>query len=153
MAAAHPDYRWAPEPPPPPLILRERVSALQQTIGESDEPAVLIAHSAGCIVTAVWAAAHSGPVRAALLVTPPHVDTMEPADPADPPWVIPRDRLPFHAVIVASRTDPYTSFGQFEGFAADWGAVLVDAGDVGHLDSASGFGPWPEGDRLVAELD
>jgi len=114
--------------------------------------AVLIAHSGGCITTAVWAARHTGPVRAALLVTPPHIDGYEPDDPTDIPWVVPRGKLPFRAVVVASRTDPYTTFAQFERFAEDWGAALVDAGDVGHLDTATGFGPWPDGERLVSDL-
>jgi serine hydrolase len=152
-ADAHPEYRWAPEPPGPPFILRERVAALDAVVSESDEPAVLIAHSAGCITTAVWAASHAGPVRAALLVTPPYVDGLESDDPLEAPWVVPRSRLPFRSVVVASRTDPYTTFAQFEQFAMDWGAELFDAGDVGHLDTASGFGPWPVGEQLVSELD
>ncbi|WP_203788842.1 RBBP9/YdeN family alpha/beta hydrolase [Paractinoplanes rishiriensis] len=151
-ADARPGYRWAPEPPKPPLVLRQRVAALDAAVSGSDEPAILIAHSAGCITTVVWAARHTGPVRAALLVTPPYIDGAEPDEPGDVPWVVPRGRLPFPAVLVASRTDPYTSFAQFEQFAADWGAELVDAGDAGHLDTAGGFGPWPDGERLVTEL-
>lgn len=150
-AEAYPDYRWAPEPPGPPLILKDRVAALHQAIVEDDEPAVLIAHSAGCITTVVWAATHAGPVRAALLVTPPYVDGVQP-DPSGIPWLVPRTRLPFRAIVVASRTDPYCSFAQFERYAKDWGAELFDAGDVGHLDTTSGFGPWPEGERWVSEL-
>jgi uncharacterized protein len=152
MADRHPDYRWAPEPPGPPLVMRDRVAALHAAVSESHEPAVLVAHSAGCITTAMWSARHTGPVRAALLVTPPHVDGFEPDDPADLPWVVPRHRFPFRAVVVASRTDPYSTFAQFERLAEDWGAKLVDAGDVGHLDTATGFGPWPAGERLVEEL-
>jgi predicted alpha/beta hydrolase family esterase len=152
-AGAHPEYRWAPEPPGPPLVLRDRVAALQATISESDEPAVLVAHSAGCIATAVWAANHTGPVRAALLVTPPYIDGFEPADPTDLPWVLPRSRLPFQAVVVASRTDPYTTVDQFQALAEDWGAELFDAGDAGHLDTASGYGPWPDGERLLRDLN
>ena len=151
-AEAHPECRWAPEPPGPPLVLRDRVAALHAAVAGSTEPAVLIAHSAGCVTTTVWAANHAGPVRGALLVTPPYIDGFEPDDPSDLPWRVPRGRLPFRSVLVASRTDPYTTFAQFEQFAADWGAELVDAGDVGHLDSASGFGPWPEGERLISEL-
>ncbi|NUO60811.1 MAG: hypothetical protein HOV71_25760 [Hamadaea sp.] len=45
-------------------------------------------------------------MRAALLVTPPYVDGFEPEDSSDLPWVVPRSRLPFRAVVVASRTDP-----------------------------------------------
>jgi hypothetical protein len=128
------------------------VAALHAAVSASDEPAVLIAHSAGCITVALWAAKYRGPVRAGLLVTPPYLTGAERGDASDIPWVVPRARLPFRAVLVASRSDPYTTFAQFEQLAADWGAELVDAGDVGHLDTASGFGPWPEGERLVSEL-
>ncbi|GAA3918494.1 alpha/beta hydrolase [Actinoplanes auranticolor] len=48
-ADAHPDYQWAPRPPGPPFVLEDRVAALRQAITADDEPAVLIAHSAGCI--------------------------------------------------------------------------------------------------------
>jgi uncharacterized protein len=150
-ADAHPGYRWAPEPPGPPLVLKDRVAALHGVISEDDEPAVLIAHSAGCITAVVWAARHAGPVRAALLVTPPFIEGFEPDDPSDIPWLVPRARLPFPAIVVASRTDPYTTFEQFEQYADDWGAELFDAGDAGHLDTAAGFGPWPEGERLLSE--
>jgi predicted alpha/beta hydrolase family esterase len=121
------------------------VAALHRAISEDDEPAMLIAHSAGCIVTARWAADHAGPVRAALLVTPPYLNGGE-------PWLAPRTRLPFRAIVVASRTDPYCTFAQSKQYAEDWGAELFDAGDAGHLDTASGFGLWPAGERLVGEL-
>jgi serine hydrolase len=152
-ADAHPEYRWAPEPPGPPLVLRDRVAAVQAEISRSDEPAILIAHSAGCITAVVWAARHTGPVRAALLVTPPCIDGFEPDVAGDLAWAVPRSRLPFHAVVVASHTDPYTTFAQFGQYAEDWGADLFDAGDVGHLDTASGFGPWPDGEQLISDLE
>jgi uncharacterized protein len=151
-AEAHPEYRWAPEPPGPPLVLRDRVAALQAEINRSNEPAILIAHSAGCITAVVWAARHTGPVRAALLVTPPCIDGFEPDVPGDLAWAVPRSRLPFHAVVVASRTDPYSTFAQFGQYAEDWGADLFDAGNVGHIDTASGFGPWPDGEQLINDL-
>jgi predicted alpha/beta hydrolase family esterase len=43
-----------------------------------------------------------------------------------------------------------------EGIAAllaDWGARLAKVGAVGHLNPAAGFGPWPDGRALIAELD
>jgi predicted alpha/beta hydrolase family esterase len=133
------------------------VAALQEAVAEAAEPAVLVAHSAGCLTVAAWAAEHSGPVRAALLVTPPYIDPAWKAEPGDHPdggvWApVPRARLPFRAVLVASRTDPYTTFAQFAQYAEDWGAELFDAGDAGHIETASGHGPWPDGERLVAEL-
>lgn len=153
---ARPDYLWAPYPPGPPYVLEDRVAALHTAIMADDEPAVLIAHSAGCISTVVWASRHTGPVQAALLVTPPYLDPDWRPGPGDNPdfafGAVPRERLPFRTILVASRTDPYTTFPQFEQYAADWGAELFDAGDAGHVETASGYGPWPDGERLVDSL-
>ena len=152
-ARAHPEYRWAPEPPSPPLVLRDRIAALHREVNADDKPVVLIAHSAGCITTVVWASTHHpGPVRAALLVTPPDVDGAEPDDPSDLPWRVPTTPLPFPTILVASRTDPHCAYERSVLYARDWGAELVDAGDAGHLDTASGYGPWPAGERLLDRL-
>jgi uncharacterized protein len=48
-------------------------------------------------------------------------------------------------ILVASRNDPYCSYERAEDFAYAWGAVVVDAGESGHINAASGHGPWPEG--------
>ncbi|GAA4974058.1 RBBP9/YdeN family alpha/beta hydrolase [Actinoplanes utahensis] len=139
-ARAHRDHVWAPEPPGPPYVAEDRVAALHAVIAASDEPAVLIAHSAGCLTVAFWARRHTGPVAAALLVTPPDVAGT------------PRERLPFRSIVVVSRNDPHCSFAAGARLAADWGAEPFDAGPVGHLDTSSGFGPWPDGEKLVARL-
>jgi predicted alpha/beta hydrolase family esterase len=65
---------------------------------------------------------------------------------------VPLTTLPFRTILVASRTDPYTTFAQFQSYASDWGAELFDAGDAGHLGTANGYGPWPDGERLVEAL-
>lgn len=150
----HPNYQWAPEPPGPPYIADERVVALHAAVSASDEPAVLIAHSAGCLTVVLWANQHTGPVRAALLVTPPYIDPQWTPQPDDDVFVgeVPRQPLPFRSIVVASRTDPFSTMAQFEDYACDWSAELYDAGDVGHLDSKTGFGPWPDGERLLATL-
>ena len=36
--------------------------------------------------------------------------------------------------------------------ADDWGGRLVDLGNVGHLNPASGYGEWPRADEFIAEL-
>ncbi|MBB4693637.1 alpha/beta hydrolase [Paractinoplanes abujensis] len=139
----YPEFSWAPEPPGPPVDVAGRVAALHAAISADDEPAVLVAHGAGCLIVAAWAAAHAGPVSAALLVTPPWAP-----DGADGP----RRRLPFRSILVASRDDPMATFEQFRAYAEDWGSELVDAGPAGHLDSKSGSGPWPAGERLARSL-
>ncbi|RAK31290.1 hypothetical protein B0I29_11596 [Actinoplanes lutulentus] len=134
-------FQWAPEPPGPPFEPEDRVADLQAVLSAGDGPAVLVAHSAGCATVGFWARRHTGPVRAALLVTPPWVED----------WM-PRERLPFRSVVVASRDDPHATFAQAAALAAGWGAEVWDAGPVGHLDSKTGFGPWPAGERLVEAL-
>lgn len=86
-----------------------------------------------------------GKVRGAFLVALPDVEDNRVPAGAAPFAPIPRDPLPFPSILVASRTDPYCAYGRAEDFAYAWGSALVDAGDSGHLNTASGHGPWPEG--------
>ena len=116
-------------------------------------PPVLVAHSLSCVVVARWARRRSAPVKAALLVAPSDVESLE----RTPEEVrgfapVPRDPLPFRSIVVASRDDPFVAFARAEAFAASWGAEFVDAGAAGHLNTASGHGPWPEGRLLLERL-
>jgi predicted alpha/beta hydrolase family esterase len=51
--------------------------------------------------------------------------------------------LPFPSIVVASRNDPIRGFEQVRDLALAWGSRLVDAGEVGHLSPANGYGTWP----------
>ena len=110
-------------------------------------PALLAAHSLGCLLVAAWAehSRHTARVAGALLVAPP--DTERPdLPPALHPWSpIPRRRLPFPAVAVLSRDDPFGDHDRMADIARGWGAQLRDAGPRGHLNAESGLGDWAEG--------
>lgn len=155
-AGSDPAFRWAPEPPGPPYVADVAVAALHAAVTADDEPAVLVAHSAGCLTVALWAAGPAGgtagPVIGALLVTPPYLDDDTVPEPGGVAIRVPRSPLPFRTILVASTNDPYTTVEQFQDYARDWGAELHDAGAVGHLNSAAGYGPWPDGERLVRSL-
>ena len=58
---------------------------------------------------------------------------------------IPMMPLPFPSALIASATDPYCSPARAKEFAAAWGSALIESGDVGHINTASGHGPWPDG--------
>ncbi|MBV9567550.1 MAG: serine hydrolase family protein [Hyphomicrobiales bacterium] len=110
-------------------------------------PAVLIAHSLGNLVV-VHAAPFFAPgqIAGAYLITPPSDAAVAALPEIDPDFVpVPMVPLRFPSVLVASRTDPYGSFGDAEAKAKAWGSTLVDAGNAGHINSESGHGPWPEG--------
>lgn len=116
-------------------------------VAAASRPVILIAHSLGTLAcVAAVPSLPPGIVRGALLVAVPDVE--EAADLPDAVRAfapVPRDPLPFPSLVVASRTDPYCSYERADAFARAWGAVTVDAGESGHINVASGHGPWPEG--------
>ncbi|MEZ2410342.1 RBBP9/YdeN family alpha/beta hydrolase [Bosea sp. RCC_152_1] len=65
---------------------------------------------------------------------------------------VPDKPLPFPAIVVASRTDPYMNIERARVIANMWDAAFVEAGDAGHINVASGHGGWPAGLRLLDQL-
>jgi hypothetical protein len=53
---------------------------------------------------------------------------------------------------VASTNDEFVSLARAEEFARRWRARFVSIGAAGHIHTAAGYGPWPEGKRLLREL-
>jgi predicted alpha/beta hydrolase family esterase len=91
-------------------------------------------------------------VRGALLVAPGDVERPDLAAQI-PGWApIARQALPFPAVLVSSRNDPYCSFERAQAMAADWGARCIDYGERGHINAESGLGTWPEGRAMLQSL-
>ena len=135
------------------------VDLIDRTLAAIEGPIVLVAHSGGVMMIAHWATRHRRPIQGALLATPadlelplpagyPTIDTLQ-----DNGWLpVPRHRLPFPCVIAASANDPLARYDRVEGYAADWGARLVNLGEVGHLNPAAGYGAWPRAHEFLREL-
>ena len=141
------------------LSRARQVAALDAALRAIPGEVVVVAHSAGCLIMVHWALAPTRTIRAALLVTPADIENPLPAGYPEPGslkdggWLpIPRRALPFPAIVVASRNVPLAAFVRVAGFAEAWDAALHDAGEVGHLNPAAGFGPWPEMDGLLGRL-
>lgn len=130
----------------------EWVHALDAAVASCARPPVLVAHSLGCIAVAHWAAATRRPVAAALLVAPCDVDRPDVASTLRGFAPLPREKLDFPSLIAASTDDPYLEVERARDLAHDWGARLNVLGARGHINVASGFGPWFEGEALLAEL-
>jgi predicted alpha/beta hydrolase family esterase len=130
------------------------MARLEEVLLGSDTPAVLVAHSLGCQLVAAWAAhsQHTARVRGALLVAPPDIerDDMPPNLYSWRPIV--RERLPFAAIAVISRDDPYGAPERTAQMARDWGAEPVDIGARGHINGESDLGDWPQGRALLERL-
>ncbi|HEY2675342.1 MAG TPA: alpha/beta fold hydrolase [Steroidobacteraceae bacterium] len=136
-----------------------RIRAIEREAQAIEGPLVLVAHSAGCLMLAHWAMQTQRKVHGALLATPP--DFERPMPPGYPSmealracdWLpVPRAPLPFASITALSRNDPLTSFERASELALDWGSRLVDLGQVGHLNPASGFGEWPQAQTFIDEL-
>ena len=127
---------------------------LEEVVADAAGPVVLAAHSLGCILTAWWAAhtRHAHKVRGALLVAPGDVQRPDLATQIRGWAPIARQALPFSALLVASRNDPYCSFERAQAMAADWGARCIDYGERGHINAESGLGTWPEGRAMLQSL-
>ena len=129
---------------------------IREALRELPAPAVLAAHSLGCCTVAHLARdatkAELAKVRGALLVAPSDVEA-----PSYPFGTVgfapmPLDRLPFPAIVIGSSNDEYVSEPRARFFAQQWGARYLDAGPLGHLNSASNLGMWPLAQSLLEEL-
>jgi predicted alpha/beta hydrolase family esterase len=62
------------------------------------------------------------------------------------------EKLPFPSIVVASTNDEFVSIERARAFAQAWGSRFVEIGDAGHINGDSGFGEWPEGERMLEDF-
>ena len=141
------------------LSCAARVQAIELELRQIEGPVVLVAHSAGAIMVAHWAAQSRRPIHGALLATPADLETPLPdgypklTALSDNGWLpIPRARLPFPSIVAASSNDPLARFERVAGLAESWGSRLEDIGAAGHLNPNAGYGEWPLALSLLGEL-
>lgn len=141
------------------LDCANKVAAIERAAQTVAGPLVIVAHSAGCIMVAHWAQQTKRAVAGALLAAPPDFETPMPegyptlgALQAGGWLPVPRERFGFRSIVAASRNDPLARFVRVAELAHAWGSRLDDLGEVGHLNPAAGFGPWPGAAHYVAAL-
>jgi hypothetical protein len=141
------------------LDCASKVAAIERVALGVAGPIVVVAHSGGCIMVAHWAQRTQRAVQGALLATPPDFEAPLPdgyptlAALRTGGWLpVPRRRLPFPSIVAASQDDPLADFDRVAVLARDWGSRLLDLGNVGHLNPASGYGEWRRAEELIDEL-
>lgn len=125
--------------------------------GGATQPVVIVAHSVG-VPAVVFAAdkLKAKGVIGAFLVAPADVEFAHfwpdtggerwPPATGDGGFAkMPEKKLPFPSQLVVANNDLYCSFARAEYLAGKWGSKLTDAGETGHINIASGHGPWPDG--------
>lgn len=128
------------------------VARLDEAVTAHGRQVVLVGHSSSCALIAAWSRLEGRRVKGALLVAPS--DSEAPSYPAGPTGFapMPMARIPFRTILIASTDDEYVSMERACVFAQAWGSRLVDAGALGHINSASNLGRWPMGLALLEEL-
>lgn len=123
--------------PQPALWEVELASAILQHPG-----AVLVGHSLGAVL--IMKLLEQWPhlnIAGVMLVAPAETSGNDRISHFGP---IPEVKIDHPATLVASRNDPWMEFSRAKSLAQSLGADLVDLGQAGHVNVASGYGPWPQ---------
>lgn len=130
------------------------VARLEDVVLEQTKPCVLVAHSLGCILVASWAfySLNTHKVKAAFMVAPADVEN-ELLKSSIHGWSnVSLQKLPFRSKVIASKDDPFCNFKKSRLLAEAWGAELVDAGYLGHINADSGVGGWEQGFQILQKF-
>lgn len=119
---------------------------LGAAIDAAREPVWIVAHSFGTLASLHASVGREERIAGLLLVAP-----------ADPDKFGVRERLPTQmldipAILVASSNDPWMTLDKARGLARQLGLSFLNLGAVGHVNTDSGHGPWPQGLALLRRL-
>lgn len=116
---------------------------------QPDKPAeawIAVGHSFGCLALARYLQQRGQGLQGALLVAPANPDRFDISE-----GVLDR-ALPCPSTLIYSRSDPWMSVSDARYYGQRWGSHLVDAGDAGHINPDSGFGPWPLARQWIKQM-
>lgn len=124
---------------------------------------VAVAHSFGCLALAHHLAQQQARQRQQPADTAPdaprhgRIVAALMAAPADPVKFDLSDALPRHSLglplsVIGSEDDPWMPLDRARDWAHTWGGGFVNLGRVGHINTESGFGPWPLARHKVDHL-
>jgi hypothetical protein len=131
------------------------IETLDEAIRRANDggsPPILVAHGLGCIAIAHWAEQRHQHIHGALLVAPDDVEREDIYEAGKGFRPIPLMELPFTSRVVASSNDPFVSLDRAREFADAWRSTFTEIGPRGHINTASGFGPWARGEAYLSEL-
>jgi predicted alpha/beta hydrolase family esterase len=121
-------------------------AGIRAELQRADKPVVIIAHSFGTLASASIAAEFRDKIAALFLVAPADPDKFQIAN------RLPQTFLPVPAKMIASSNDPWLTESKAAFWALQWGTDYLRLKDVGHINSASNLGLWPQGIQLLQQL-
>ncbi len=130
------------------------VANIQNTVSKYDpKDIILVGHSAVCGAMIEWVRQYPTKIKGALLVAPADAEAATFPTGATGFKPMPLIKLPFPSIVVTSTNDYYVPLDRATQFAHAWGSELVNLGEAGHINIASGFGKWDEGLEILKRLD
>jgi predicted alpha/beta hydrolase family esterase len=149
----YPNWRWVEQRDWESPECSEWVDRLDVVVADCPGRVVIVAHSLGCMAFAHWASFARDQVRlkveGAFLVAPADVERESSLPEIRGFAPAPKCRLPVPSMLIASENDPCMTLRVARTLALRWRSVLVNAGAAGHINVASGHGPWPMGKTLL----
>lgn len=141
-------------------VLSTWVAEFVKTVNALEVPVQIVSHSFGCLTSVAALAQH--PHLAAKVK---HLVLVAPANPSrfNAQGFAPDAHSSYHdyfmqlsiavpTTLLISENDPWLSFDDAQALAKAWKLKAINLGAVGHINVASGFGPFPAiHDYLIAE--
>lgn len=132
-------------------VVHKWAEAIIRELEASSRKTVIIAHSFGCLASAMALANRPDHVAGVILVAP--------ADPqrfglfgvrkghlANYPSIaeqLPDGPINVPGLLIGSRDDPWMKLSHAYAWSRRWKLAFHDAGEAGHINVESGVGPWP----------
>ena len=141
-------------------VLHEWVEQFVKTVQAIQEPIQIVAHSFGCLTTVAALAQHpelNQNIKNLVLVAPANPARFGDAGFArdsqnDYQQYFHQVKLQVPTQMIISENDPWLNFQDALQLAKAWKIRPKNLGQVGHINVASGFGPFPEiYDFLISE--
>lgn len=133
-----------------------------RAIDASPRPVWIVAHSFGCLATVTAAYQQPSKVAGVILVAPADPERFSlhglrtSGDRVTEESILgylPRGQLNTNGLLVASQNDPWLGLDDARCMADRWHLPLYNAGKVGHINTESGFGPWPFLFNLLSAME
>ena len=141
-------------------VLHEWIEQFVKTVQAIQEPIQIVAHSFGCLTTVAALAQHpelNQNIKNLVLVAPANPARFGDAGFAresqnDYQQYFHQVKLQVPTQMIISENDPWLNFQDALQLAKAWKIKPKNLGQVGHINVASGFGPFPEiYDFLISE--
>jgi uncharacterized protein len=135
-------------------LCKDWIKRIDEAVSPYDlNSVVLIGHSLGCATILHWANHYKKKIKGALLVAPSDLEAPIYTFPTEGFSPMPKEKVNFKTIVVASANDQWVSLERAEYFANNWGSEFINLGNAGHINAVSGHGQWEEGLRILKTLN